>query len=61
LSNKPEAEVKIALKLEILDYDKLKEDLVNNNEGNDISAKFATRTRPEEAYLSFHDFQLKHT
>jgi hypothetical protein len=38
------------LKLDILDYDELKEELVTNNEGNDISAKFATRTRPEEAY-----------
>ena len=53
------------MKLDILDYDGLKEELVNNNEGNDISAKFATRTRPEEAYYSFQqdflDFQLKNT
>lgn len=53
------------MKLDILDYDELKEELVTNNEGNDISAKFATRTRPEEACYSFQqdllDFQLNNT
>lgn len=45
-SNKPDKAKKCYLKIETLNYDQLKRELIRINDGNDITAKFATRTIP---------------
>ncbi len=42
--------------LDILDYDEIKRELIKKNEGNDITAKFATRTMPAPNFLSYQYF-----
>jgi len=52
---KTEEDCSYPLQLDILDYDELKKEMIKENNGNDISSKFAIRTRPRPRCRCYQD------